>query len=63
MVSHGFTIAFLLNLIDAKQPVRVDLQNGSVTRLTYEEGKFTIQEIGSTEFIEKGREISKDILA
>ncbi|KAF1290156.1 phosphoglycerate mutase [Enterococcus sp. CU9D] len=63
VVSHGFTIAFLLNLIDAKQPVRVDLQNGSVTRLTYEEGKFTIQEIGSTEFIEKGREISKDILA
>ena len=64
IVSHGFTIAFLLNLIDAKQPVRVDLQNGSVTRLTYDEnGNFTIEEVGSTAFIEEGQKISKNLLA
>ncbi|MDT2757063.1 histidine phosphatase family protein [Enterococcus asini] len=63
IVSHGFTIAFLLNLIDPSQPVRVDLQNGSVTRLRYEKGEFTIEEIGSTAFIEAGRKISADFLA
>lgn len=64
IVSHGFTIAFLLNLIDETQPVRVDLQNGSVTRLTYDEnGNFSIEEVGSTNFIEEGKKISKNLLA
>ena len=59
-----FTIAFLLNLIDANQPVRVDLQNGSVTRLTYDEnGNFAIEEVGSTTFIKEGQKISKNLLA
>ena len=63
VVSHGFTIAFLLNLIDSTQPVRVDLLNGSVTRLLYADGKFTIEEIGDTQYIAKGREISRGLLS
>ena len=63
VVSHGFTIAFLLNLLDPNQPVRVELQNGSVTRLSYHDGDFTIEEIGSTAFIEAGREISTNLLS
>lgn len=63
IVSHGFTIAFLMSLIDPDQPVRVDIDNGSVTRLVYENGEFKIEEIGSTEFIANGKEISKDLLS
>lgn len=62
IVSHGFTIAFLLNLIDSDQPVRADIDNGSVTKLVYENGEFTIEAVGSREFIDKGREISGEIL-
>ncbi|MFV0557452.1 MAG: histidine phosphatase family protein [Enterococcus sp.] len=59
VVCHGFTIAFLLNLIDPKQPVRAGLDNGSVTRLTYENGTFTIDEIGSVDYILKGKELTE----
>lgn len=62
-VSHGFTIAFLLNLIDPAQPVRVDIDNGSVTKLTYTDGKFSIEEIGSLGFILKGQSLSHELLS
>ncbi len=62
VVSHGLTIAFLLNLIKEENNVRMDLDNGSVTRLVYEKGTFTCEDIGSTAYIEKGR-ISKNLLS
>ena len=55
VVSHGLTIGFLLNLIDAKQPVRAGLLNGSVTKVTYQNGKFTIVDINDTSYIENGK--------
>lgn len=60
VVSHGLTIAFLLNLVREENNVRMDLENGCVTRLVYENGVFTCEEVGSTAYIEKGREISKN---
>ncbi|WP_313629556.1 histidine phosphatase family protein [Enterococcus italicus] len=54
VVSHGLTIAFLMHLINEENNVRVDIDNGSVTRLLYENGKFTIEEFASTAYIEKG---------
>jgi broad specificity phosphatase PhoE len=60
VVSHGLTIAFLLNLIDEKQPVRAGLQNGGVTKLTYENGHFTINEINDMSYIEKGKQRTKE---
>ncbi|HPJ00973.1 MAG TPA: histidine phosphatase family protein [Enterococcus sp.] len=63
VVSHGLTIAFLLNLVREENNVRMDLDNGSVTRLVYENGTFDCEEIGSTEYIEKGIEISKNLLS
>jgi probable phosphoglycerate mutase len=63
VVSHGLTIAFLLNLVREENNVRMDLDNGSVTRLVYENGAFNCEEIGSTEYIEKGIEISKNLLS
>lgn len=62
VVSHGLTIAFLLHLINEENNVRVDIENGAVTRLTYENGQFTIEEVASTSYIEKGRKISKELL-
>ncbi|MGX7195104.1 histidine phosphatase family protein [Enterococcus olivae] len=63
IVSHGLTIAFLLNLIQEENNVRMDLENGSVTRLVYEDGQFICEEVGSTDYIEKGKEISKNSLS
>ncbi|AYW45076.1 histidine phosphatase family protein [Tetragenococcus koreensis] len=59
VVSHGLTISFLLNLINEESDVRMDLANGSVTHLTYENGEFSCQEVGSTAYIEKGKEIAQ----
>lgn len=60
IVSHGLTIAFLLNLIDPKQPVRAELLNGSVNHLVYEDGKFTIESINDVSWIERGQMISEE---
>jgi probable phosphoglycerate mutase len=62
IVSHGLTIAFLLNLIDATQPVRAGLENGCVNKLIYKEGRFTIESVNDTSFIETGKKLSNDLL-
>lgn len=54
VVSHGLTIALLLHLINEENNVRIDIDNGSVTRLEYENGTFTIHEVADTSFITKG---------
>lgn len=63
IVSHGLTIAFLLNLVDETQPIRAALDNGGVTTLSYENGQFTIEGINDISYIKKGYDISKEILA
>lgn len=55
IVSHGYTIAFFLSLIDASRPVQFDLINGSVTTVTYEQGAFTIDTVNDTNYIEMGK--------
>ncbi|MBO0430859.1 histidine phosphatase family protein [Enterococcus sp. DIV0660C] len=60
VVSHGLTIAFLLNLIDEKQPVRAGLKNGSVTKVSYQDGKFAILGINDVSYIEKGKALTRD---
>ena len=63
VVSHGLTIAFLLHLINDENNVRMDIENGSVTRLIYEDGSFTIAEVGNTEYIKKGLALSQELLS
>ncbi|MBE9886962.1 histidine phosphatase family protein [Enterococcus durans] len=60
VVSHGLTIGFLLNLIDVKQPVRAGLLNGSVTKVTYEDGTFSIAGINDVHYIEQGKTHTKE---
>ena len=60
VVSHGLTIGFLLSLIDVHQPVRAGLLNGSVTKVTYEKGNFSIEGINDISYIEQGKKHSRD---
>ena len=55
VVSHGLTIAFLLSLIDEDMPMQIGLENGSVTTLIYEDGKFTIDKVNDLQYIEDGK--------
>lgn len=55
IVSHGYTIAFFLSLIDTSRPIQFDLINGSVTTVIYENGKFTIDTVNDTNYIEAGK--------
>jgi probable phosphoglycerate mutase len=55
IVSHGMTIATFLKLIDDSQPRMQGLDNGSVTRLTYTDGRFTIEAVGDMTYRETGR--------
>lgn len=57
VVSHGLTIAFLLTLIDKHLELQIGLQNGSVTKIDYKDGAFTIETINDTHFIEDGRNL------
>lgn len=59
-VSHSLTTAFLLNLIDPKQPVRVGLLNGSVTKVTYVGGRFPILGINDMSYTENGKAHSRN---
>lgn len=58
IVSHGLTISFLLSLIDNRLPMQIGLENGSVTKLIYENGKFTIDMVNDTHSIDEGRSIA-----
>lgn len=56
VVSHGYTIAFFLSLIDARRPIQFDLINGSVTIVDYKDGEFTIDTVNDTNYIDSGRQ-------
>ncbi|WP_301359166.1 histidine phosphatase family protein [Enterococcus spodopteracolus] len=60
VVSHGLTIAFLLSLIDPSQPVRAGLLNGSVTKVTYKNGRFSIESVNDTSYIEQGKQQTRE---
>ncbi|MGX7351766.1 histidine phosphatase family protein [Enterococcus canis] len=62
VVSHGLTISFLLSLIDETMPMQIGLENGSVTKLHYENGKFTIASVNDMRYLNRGRRISEDLL-
>ena len=56
VVSHGMTIATLAWLIDPSVE-HPSLDNGSVTVVTYENGKFTLETLGEMTYRQVGREI------
>ncbi|MGT2910268.1 histidine phosphatase family protein [Streptococcus cameli] len=57
IVSHGMTIATLVDLLEPERPTNLALDNGSITVLKYADGAFTIEEVGSMAYRQAGAEI------
>ncbi|MFV8210650.1 histidine phosphatase family protein [Streptococcus pluranimalium] len=56
VVSHGMTIGTFLWLIDHSQE-KQNIENGSISVVTYKDGAFTIESVADLSYREKGREI------
>ncbi|PHV59296.1 histidine phosphatase family protein [Streptococcus macedonicus] len=57
VVSHGMTIGTFLWLIDHATPRSLGLDNGSISVVSFENGKFTIESIGDVSYRLRGRQI------
>ncbi|MGG5332701.1 histidine phosphatase family protein [Enterococcus sp. AZ163] len=55
VMTYGYTIAFFLSLIVSSRPIRFDLKNGSITTVSYDDGKFTIHSVNDVHYIENGK--------
>lgn len=53
-VSHGLTIALFLSLIDKDLKLR-GLENGSISKIIFEDGQFTIAEANNMSYMDNGR--------
>lgn len=60
IVSHGMTIASYIKMLRPDKERPHNLDNGSVTHLTFENGKFEVGDIGSMEYRKLGAEIVKN---
>lgn len=58
IVCHGMTIATLLWLIDPNQE-KCHIENGSVSVVTYEEGRFSIDRVADLSYRHQGQELMK----
>ncbi|WP_438838999.1 histidine phosphatase family protein [Streptococcus pluranimalium] len=56
IVSHGMTIGTFMWLIDNNQE-KQRIENGSISVVTYKDGKFKIETVADLSYREKGREI------
>ena len=56
VTSHGMTIAALVSSLDEKAPVpATGLKNASVSKVTYKEGKYTVETVNDLTYVEKGQ--------
>lgn len=53
VTSHGMTIAALVNALDDTKEVS-SLKNASVCKVSYKDGKFTVQSVNDLSYVEKG---------
>lgn len=57
VVSHGLSIVALVNYLDPEAKANIGLKNASVTKITYKNGKYTIDTVGDMSFVELGQEL------
>lgn len=57
VVSHGMTIATLVDLLDPERPTNLALDNGSITVLKYTDGKLIVEAVGDMSYRHRGAEI------
>lgn len=56
MTSHGMTIAALVSSLDDKAPVpATGLKNASMSKVTYKDGKYTVETVNDLTYVEKGQ--------
>lgn len=57
IVSHGVTIIALLQSLHGKLKIDGPLLNASVSKVIYSDGKFTVETMGDTSYVENGRKM------
>lgn len=56
VVSHGMAILTMLKGWVPADQLREPLKNASVTKITYQKGKFTVSQVGDMSYVEKGKQ-------
>jgi probable phosphoglycerate mutase len=57
LVSHGLSIAALVDVLTDGAQNGAGVKNASVTKITYKDGQWTVDEIGSLAYAEKGKTV------
>jgi len=60
IVAHGMCIVGMLLNLGGREILNSHLENASVCKVTYSDGKFTVESMGDMSFVRKGREIIKE---
>ncbi|SCC42477.1 histidine phosphatase family protein [Bacillus mycoides] len=55
VVVHGLLITALIEMLDSSK-TKLGVENASVTKVLYEDGKYTVESVGDMSYVEKGRE-------
>lgn len=63
VVSHGMTIATLVDLLEPERPKDLALDNGSVTVVNFKNGEFTVETVGDMSYRARGAEIIAELEA
>lgn len=60
VVGHGMSIGIFLSDLDSsgKKPSANHMGNAAVCKVTYKDGKFTLESFGDMSYVEKGKELS-----
>ncbi|MDH6363662.1 broad specificity phosphatase PhoE [Enterococcus sp. PF1-24] len=56
VVAHGMSIMAMISDMTDEVPEGGQLPNASVTKIVYKDGNFTVESVGSLEYVEKGAE-------
>lgn len=56
IVSHGLTISALVEVIDNSK-TKVGLENASITKVVYKNGKYKVESVNDMSYAEKGKEV------
>lgn len=57
LVSHGMSITCMLQNMGGRELMKTHLDNASVCKVTYKDGRFTVNSMGDMSFVEQGRKI------
>lgn len=59
VVSHGMSILSMLGRLGGDQLLNGQLDNASICKVIYQDGKFTVESMGDMSYVEKGKAIAQ----